>query len=102
MHLIEIVGLPSLLVLGFFEILKSFNSIQKQNKKELLKQRLNMQMVFQDPYGSLNPVMQLFDQVAEPLLNYKMARGKELNQKASDETITNSGIDGSSGRHGNQ
>lgn len=35
MHLIEIVGLPSLLVLGFFEILKSFNSIQKQNKKEL-------------------------------------------------------------------
>ena len=48
--------------------------ILKQNKKDLLKQRLNMQMVFQDPYGSLNPVMKLFDQVAEPLINYKINR----------------------------
>ena len=46
--------------------------VLKQNKKELLKQRLNMQMVFQDPYGSLNQVMKLFDQVAEPLINYKI------------------------------
>ena len=58
--------------------------ILKQNKKELLKQRLNMQMVFQDPYGSLNPVMKLFDQVAEPLINYKITRGKELNKTISE------------------
>ena len=58
--------------------------ILKQNKKELLKQRLNMQMVFQDPYGSLNPVMKLFDQVAEPLINYKKANGNELNKRISE------------------
>ena len=58
--------------------------ILKQNKKELLKQRLNMQMVFQDPYGSLNPVMKLFDQVAEPLLNYKINHGTELNKMVSE------------------
>ena len=58
--------------------------ILKQNKKELLKQRLNMQMVFQDPYGSLNPVMKLFDQVAEPLLNYKINHGTELNKIVSE------------------
>ena len=58
--------------------------ILKQNKKELLKQRLNMQMVFQDPYGSLNPVMKLFDQVAEPLINYKITHGKELNKTISE------------------
>jgi len=58
--------------------------ILKQNKKELLKQRLNMQMVFQDPYGSLNPVMKLFDQVAEPLINYKITQGTELNKTISE------------------
>ena len=58
--------------------------ILKQNKKELLKQRLNMQMVFQDPYGSLNPVMKLFDQVAEPLINYKMNQGTELIKMISE------------------
>ena len=58
--------------------------VLKQNKKELLKQRLNMQMVFQDPYGSLNPVMKLFDQVAEPLLNYKINQGAELNKMVSE------------------
>ena len=58
--------------------------VLKQNKKELLKQRLNMQMVFQDPYGSLNPVMKLFDQVAEPLINYKINQGAELNKMISE------------------
>ena len=58
--------------------------ILKQNKKDLLSQRLNMQMVFQDPYGSLNPVMKLFDQVAEPLINYKIASGHNLNKKISE------------------
>ena len=58
--------------------------VLKQNKKELLKQRLNMQMVFQDPYGSLNPVMKLFDQVAEPLINYKINQGAELNKIISE------------------
>ena len=58
--------------------------VLKQNKKELLKQRLNMQMVFQDPYGSLNPVMKLFDQVAEPLINYKINQGTELNKMISE------------------
>ncbi|MEY8830597.1 ABC transporter ATP-binding protein [Sedimentitalea sp. XS_ASV28] len=32
--------------------------------------RLDMQMIFQDPFASLNPQMQLMDQVAEPLRNY--------------------------------
>ena len=58
--------------------------ILKQNKKDLLRQRLNMQMVFQDPYGSLNPVMKLFDQAAEPLINYKIASGHNLNKIISE------------------
>jgi peptide/nickel transport system ATP-binding protein/glutathione transport system ATP-binding protein len=37
--------------------------------------RQDMQMIFQDPFASLNPQMQLMDQVAEPMLNYGK-RGK--------------------------
>ena len=66
------------------EVLMNGVDILKQSKPEMLKQRLNMQMVFQDPYGSLNPVMKLFDQVAEPLINYKKAKGNELNKRISD------------------
>ena len=66
------------------QVLMNGVDVLKQSKAEMLKQRLNMQMVFQDPYGSLNPVMQLFDQVAEPLLNFKMAKGADLNKRVAN------------------
>ena len=37
---------------------------------DLRKARRDMQMIFQDPFASLDPQMRLFDQVEEPLLNY--------------------------------
>ena len=40
--------------------------------------RSDMQMVFQDPFASLNPQMTLADQVAEPMRNYNLAQGSEL------------------------
>ncbi len=38
-------------------------------------------MIFQDPFASLNPQMQLFDQVAEPLKNYKNIINEDINKK---------------------
>ncbi|MEM8802188.1 MAG: ABC transporter ATP-binding protein [Pseudomonadota bacterium] len=40
------------------------------NSSELREARRDMQMIFQDPFASLNPQMKLSEQVAEPLLNY--------------------------------
>ena len=37
----------------------------------------DMQMVFQDPFSSLNPYMRLADQVAEPMDNFGLAKGTE-------------------------
>ncbi|MDB2407210.1 ABC transporter ATP-binding protein [Jannaschia sp.] len=37
---------------------------------DLMRARREMQMIFQDPFASLNPQLQLADQVAEPLVNY--------------------------------
>ena len=44
----------------------------------LRKARRDMQMVFQDPFASLNPQVRLIDQVSEPLRNYGLASGSEL------------------------
>ncbi|MGL3104535.1 ABC transporter ATP-binding protein [Bradyrhizobium sp. BR 1432] len=40
--------------------------------RELRQLRRHIQMIFQDPFSSLNPRMTLFDIVGEPLLNYGM------------------------------
>jgi peptide/nickel transport system ATP-binding protein len=45
--------------------------------------RRNMQMVFQDPYSSLNPRMTLLQNVGEPLLVNKIAQGKELEDRVA-------------------
>lgn len=42
--------------------------VTKLQGKELKTMRRRMQMIFQDPYASLNPRMSVFDTLAEPLL----------------------------------
>ena len=53
------------------------------NNSDLHKARLDMQMIFQDPFASLNPQMQLMDQVAEPMRNYGPASGSELQDRVA-------------------
>lgn len=47
---------------------------------ELRRARKDMQMVFQDPYASLNPKMMVGDIVAEPIRNYSNHSSKELKE----------------------
>ncbi|MGR3491377.1 MAG: ABC transporter ATP-binding protein [Shimia sp.] len=44
--------------------------VLEMSEGDLLKARADMQMIFQDPFASLNPQMSLADQVAEPMWNY--------------------------------
>ncbi|NOC44114.1 MULTISPECIES: ABC transporter ATP-binding protein [unclassified Ruegeria] len=57
--------------------------IMKLDPSGLRKARLDMQMIFQDPFASLNPQMQLVDQVAEPMRNYGVASGSELQDRVA-------------------
>ncbi|WP_424833112.1 ABC transporter ATP-binding protein [Ruegeria sp.] len=57
--------------------------IMKLDQSGLRKARLDMQMIFQDPFASLNPQMQLVDQVAEPMRNYGVASGSELQDRVA-------------------
>jgi oligopeptide/dipeptide ABC transporter ATP-binding protein len=46
--------------------------------------RRHLQMIFQDPYSSLNPRMNLFELVGEPLLNYGMRSRSEREQRVAE------------------
>ncbi len=49
----------------------------------LRKARREMQMIFQDPFASLDPHMTLYDQVAEPLKNYGIGSRAEREDRVA-------------------
>ena len=55
--------------------------IMALNNNDLRAARLDMQMIFQDPFASLNPQMMLGDQVAEPMRNYNTHSKEEMQKR---------------------
>jgi peptide/nickel transport system ATP-binding protein/glutathione transport system ATP-binding protein len=51
------------------------------NNAGMHEHRRKLQMIFQDPFSSLNPQRRLFDQVAEPLQNYEHLTQSELEDR---------------------
>ncbi len=61
---------------------KDITSVTKGEKFHLRKE---MQMIFQDPFSSLNPRMSIHDIIAEPLVTHKCCANKqELERKVSE------------------
>ena len=56
----------------------------KNNSDELKKFRMKCQMVYQDPYDSINPRMTVLDIINEPLEIHKLGTKKERKQKVID------------------
>ena len=57
------------------EVLFEGQNIFKMNKRELNKMRKDMQIIFQDPFSSLNPRRTVYETIAEPLRYHKIIPG---------------------------
>ena len=63
----------------------------KVSERELRRFRRRMQIIFQDPYGSLNPRMTAGNIVGEPLKVHKLSRGGEYREQV-DELMRTVGL----------
>jgi len=66
-------------------------NVLKIDKNELKKFRQNAQIIFQNPYSSLNPKMKIYDIIKEPLIVNKEVKtlsvaGKSISSMSNDET----------------
>jgi ABC-type oligopeptide transport system ATPase subunit len=60
------------------EILIRGERIDGLSRREMRPWRRQLQVVFQDPYSSLNPRLRIRDIIGEPLVNYGVTSGREL------------------------
>lgn len=66
--------------------------ISNPNPEQLKNLRRNMQMIFQDPYASINPRMTVEETITEPLKNYKVCKSKDEYHKRALEIMDTVGL----------
>ncbi len=66
--------------------------IFKLSKEELRKSRRNIQIIFQDPFGSLNPRMTVGDIVGESLTIHKIVKNKKEKEERVKDLLETVGL----------
>ncbi|MGI8650295.1 MAG: ABC transporter ATP-binding protein [Rubrobacter sp.] len=66
------------------EVFFEGRDILKMNRKDMLAVRREMQIVFQDPYASLNPRMTVGNIVAEPLVTHGIGSSSERKKRVQE------------------
>ena len=67
------------------------NDVTKIRGEELRNYRREVQMIFQDPYGSLNPRMKIGDAIMEPMLSHKL-HSKIVSKELTYELLKKTGL----------
>ena len=68
---------------------KNLNDLKEEEIRHLRQQ---MQMIFQDPYASLNPRLKIRDIVAEPLVTHNITKNKEEETAIVEDLLRKCGI----------
>jgi oligopeptide transport system ATP-binding protein len=65
------------------------NDLAHLSQSEMREHRRYLQMIFQDPYASLNPRMTVGQIIAEPIDTFRLARGKDVDRRVQElmETV---------------
>jgi len=66
------------------KIIYNGQDISHFSEKKLRPIRTEIQLIFQDPYASLNPRMTVYDILAEPIIEYKIVSKKQLKNKITE------------------
>ena len=66
------------------EILFKGKDISKIKERELLEFRKNVQIIFQDPYASLNPLQNIFQIISEPVKFHSICLKNEVYEKCKE------------------
>jgi oligopeptide/dipeptide ABC transporter ATP-binding protein len=66
------------------QILFEDKDLAKLDGEELRQTRQRVQMIFQDPYASLNPRYTIGSLIAEPMYIYKVASGAEIRERTAE------------------
>ena len=73
-------------------ILYNGEDISKPSKQELKQLRRKMQIIFQDPYSSINPRMRVADIIGEPMRIYKTCASREEYDSRVEELMDTVGL----------
>ena len=71
------------------QVLYRDRDLAQLSARDMREQRRHLQIIFQDPYASLNPRMTVGQIVGEPLDTFKLARGREAERRVQElmETV---------------
>ncbi|PVB60036.1 ABC transporter ATP-binding protein [Labrenzia sp. 011] len=69
-----------------------------KNRKDVLAMRRQMQMIFQDPYSSLNARMRVKEIIAEPIRFHKLASGNAEVRRIVDDLLDHVGLGTAAGQ----
>jgi len=67
-------------------------NINELKSKEMREMRKKMQIIFQDPYASINPRMDVYNIIAEPLVTHNVCKTKEETKEMVKSLMNKVGI----------
>lgn len=74
------------------KVLYQGKDVHSMTKKERFAFTKNVQMIFQDPYASLNPHQKVYDIIAEGIQIHKLAKNREEEQKMVTDLLEMVGL----------